>query len=60
MGEVIRTWRSRWTSVWIVWRTPYRLGLERNDRVATLMHNCLEYPEAYYGCARARHDRGAV
>jgi len=53
MGEVIRTWRQMDERVDRLAHALHRLGLERNDRVATLMHNCLEYPEAYYGCARA-------
>jgi len=53
MGEITRTWGQVDERVDRLAHALQRLGLQRNDRVATLMHNCLEYPEAYYGCARA-------
>jgi len=53
MDKTTRTWREVDRRVDQLAQALHRLGLQRNDRVATLMHNCLEYPEAYYGCARA-------
>ena len=53
MGKVTRSWKEVDRRVDRLAHALHRLGLQRNDRVATLMHNCLEYPEAYYGCARA-------
>lgn len=53
MGDVVHTWREVDERVDRLAHALLRLGLARNERVATLMHNCLEYPEAYYGCSRA-------
>ena len=53
MGERVFTWAEVDDRVNRVANALLALGLERNERVAIVLHNCIEYPELYYGIGRA-------
>jgi long-chain acyl-CoA synthetase len=53
MGERVFTWAEVDDRVNRVANALLALGLERNERVAIVLHNRIEYPELYYGIGRA-------
>jgi long-chain acyl-CoA synthetase len=53
MGDTVLNWAEVDDRVNRVANALRALGLQRNERVAVVLHNRLEYPELYYGVGRA-------
>jgi acyl-CoA synthetase (AMP-forming)/AMP-acid ligase II len=53
MDGSVRTWRDVDERVTRLANALVRHGIRKGDRVAALLHNCPEYFEIYFGCARA-------